>query len=225
MILKVLWNLFWREKKDKDRMEQIEINKKIFLLGSVLGLTSEKTEIKKEFGKIKPDAICLSVSDEELLGLKKMSDGEEQEILLSGYEEAYAKKLAVYGEVKVPPPSFTEAFELGKKNNVPVYAADMDDKEYTDTFTKNISTIQLILHSLKLKKLRKKRFKSKTPEDFVYEWDKTVNKLKGFRKLEKKREEHIAKRIADLSGKHNRVLAVVELQKLEGISNLVKENL
>lgn len=206
-------------------MKTVEVDKKIFLLGSILGLTNEKTEIKKAFGKIKPDAICLSVSDEELKGLKKMFDDEEQEILLSGYEEVYAKKLAFYDKVKVPPPSFTEAFELGQKNSIPVYAVDMDDREYTDAFTKNISTIQLILHSLKLKKIRKKRFKSKTPEDFVYEWDKIVNRLKGFRKLEKKREEHIARRIVDLSGKHDRILAVVELQKLKGISNLVKENL
>ena len=225
MVLKVLWNLFWREKKDKDRMERIEINKKIFLLGSILGLTNESSEIKKMFDKIRPDAIILSVSDEELSGLKKMSDGEKQEILLSGYEEVYAKKLARYDKVKVPPPSFTEAFELGKKNDVPVYAADMDDKEYTDTFTKNISTLQLILHSLKIKKLRKKRFKSKTPEDFIYEWDKTVNRLKGFRKLEEKREEHIAKRIMDLSKRHDKILAIVELQRLKGISELVKQNL
>lgn len=220
-----MFNLFWREKKGKGRMEQIEINEKMFLVGSILGLTSESSEVKKIFDKIGPDAIILSVSDEEMAGLKKIFDGEEQEILLSGYEEVYAKKLARYGEVKVPPPSFTEAFELGKKNNVPVYAADMDDKEYTDTFTKNISALQLILHSLKIKKLMKKRFKSKTPEDFIYEWDKTVNKLKGFRKLEKKREEYIAKRIVDLSKQHNKILAILELQKLKEISEIVKQNL
>lgn len=204
-------------------MEIVDIGK-ILLLGSVQGLTSEKSEIKKLFEKIKPDAVALSVSDDELEGLKRMSDGEEPEILLSGYEEVYARKLAVYGEVNVPPPSLTEAFELAEKNGVPVYAVDMDDKEYTDVFIKNISTIQLILYSLKIKKLRKKRFKSKTPEDFVFEWDKIVNKLKGFRALEKKREEHMSKKLGELSEKHNRILAVVELQRMKGISEMLSRN-
>ncbi|MDI6917934.1 MAG: hypothetical protein QMC80_09095 [Thermoplasmatales archaeon] len=205
-------------------MEIMDIGK-IFLLGSIQGLTSEKSEIKKLFEKIKPDAVALPVSNEELEGLKKLSDGEEQEILLSGYEEVYARKLAAYGEVKVPPPSLTEAFELAKKNNLPVYAVDMNDKEYTGVFIKNISTIQLILYSLKIKKLRKKRFKSKTSEDFIFEWDKIVNKLKGFRALEKKREEHISKKLSELSEKHNRILAVVELQRLKGISEILSRNI
>ena len=224
MILKKSWNLFLREKKDRDKMETANIDDKIFLLGSILGLTSEKSEIKKIFERIKPDAVALSVSDDELEGLKKISDGEKQEILLSGYEEVYAKKLAAHGEVQVPPPSLTEAFELSKENSVPVYAVDMNDKEYTDAFTKNVSTIQLILHSLKIKKVRKKRFKSKTPETFVFEWDKTVNKLKGFRALEKKREEYISKRLSELSERHNKILAVIELQRLKGISEILGRN-
>jgi pheromone shutdown protein TraB len=158
MILKKSWNLFLREKKDRYKMETVNIDDKIFLLGTVQGLTSERKKIKKAFNSVKPDAVALPISEEELEGLKKMSDGEKQEILLSGYEEVYAKKLAAHGEVQVPPPALTEAFELSKENSIPVHAIDMNDKEYTDAFTKNVSTIQLILHSLKIKKLRKKKF-------------------------------------------------------------------
>ncbi|MBU2565213.1 MAG: hypothetical protein KJ655_03035 [Candidatus Thermoplasmatota archaeon] len=213
-----------KEKKDRYKMETVNIDDKIFLVGTVQGLTSERKKIKKAFDRVKPDAVALPISEEELEGLKKISDGEKQEILLSGYEEVYAKKLAAHGEVQVPPPALTEAFELSKENSVPVYAVDMNDKEYTEAFTRNVSTIQLILHSLKIKKLRKKRFKSKTPETFVFEWDKTVNKLKGFRALEKKREEYISKRLSELSERHDRILAVIELQRLEGISEILSIN-
>ncbi|MDI6917406.1 MAG: hypothetical protein QMC80_06380, partial [Thermoplasmatales archaeon] len=59
---------------------------------------------------------------------------------------------------------------------------------------------------------------------FIFEWDKIVNKLKGFRALEKKREEHMSKKLSELSEKHNRILAVVELQRLKGISEMLGGN-
>lgn len=199
-------------------MKKIQIDSsKIFISGVICGLTEEKTTVKKAFHKVKPNAVALSISYEELEGLKRMISGEDPKYFLSNYEEIYAKRLASFGKVKVPPACYETALRLCLKNEVPVQAIDMDDDTYTDTFCDNISTAQLMRHSLRVKKLKRKRFKADNAEDFVYEWDREVNKLKGFRQVERKRETHMANELADLARKFERILSFIELQRANGV--------
>jgi hypothetical protein len=206
-------------------------NKSIYLLGTVKGLTSERKTVAKAFKRTKPDVIALSISEEELVGLESVVKGKTKKVGLSRYEETYARKLAAiaqedpdkYGEVQVPPPALVEGFELGRDNNVPVVAFDMDENLFTDIFVENISTSQLIWHSVRFNRIRKRKFKAKTPEEFVLEWDQVLNKLKGFKNLEVKREYFMAKRLVEITKKYDNVLAVAELERVEGIvSNLKK---
>jgi hypothetical protein len=93
----------------------------------------------------------------------------------------------------------------------------MDDDAFTDAFCENISTSQLMRHSLRVKKLRRKRFKADNAEDFVFEWDKEINKLKGFRTVEGKREIHMAGELSELARDHKRILGLIELQRASGV--------
>ncbi|UCF07861.1 MAG: hypothetical protein JSW28_09510, partial [Thermoplasmata archaeon] len=142
---------------------------------------------------------------------------EEFDYFLSNYEEIYAKKLASFGEVKVPPPCYEAAMKLCLRDSIRVVPIDMDDLYYADVFCENVSTWDLIRHSLRVKKLMRKKFKAKTAEEFVLEWDKEINKLKGFRNLETKREEYMANELARLAQEHERILCVMEMQRAEGV--------
>lgn len=199
--------------------------KSIHFYGSVYGLTSEISEVHRAFKNARPEVVALPIPEEELEGLKAISDGEDVKIELSRYEEIYARNLALFGEVRVPPPSLVEAFEICKEKSIPIVAIDMDDYDYTTTYINNITTMQLLRHSIRVKRLRKKKFRSSNPVDFAFEWDKTVNKLKGFKVLEMRREEYMAERLVELADEHSRILAVVELPRMEGILRKVKESL
>jgi hypothetical protein len=205
-------------------------DKKIYLLGLIKGLTSERKVVKTAFTKLKPDAIALYVSEPEVLGLQSVLDGKTKQVPLSRYEEAYARKLAYYakenpkkyGEVQVPPPCLMEGLELGIKNKVPVVALDMNDSDYASSYVQNISTVSLLRHSMRFKKLKKMKFEVSTPEEFTLAWDQELTKIKGFRILENARERHIAKRLLELKDKFDCILAILEFERTEGVLGQLK---
>ena len=203
---------------------------KLYLLGVIKGLTSERRTVRTAFHKLKPDAIALYLSEPELLGLKSVVDGKTKQVPLSRYEVIYARKLAFYaqkdkdkyGEVQVPPPALVEGLELGLKFEVPVVALDMGEKDYADAFVQNVSTFHLVRHSMRIKKLSKKKFDVKTPEEFTRAWDAELTKLKGFKNLESARERYMAKRLLELKAKFKRILAILEFERMEGVFNQLK---
>ncbi len=196
---------------------------KIYIPDIIIGLTSESSKVKKAYNKIKPDMVAIQTSREELDGLKDVVKGEKYDYFLSNYEEIYARKLASFGEVKVPPPCYETALKLCLENDTPLSAIDMDDVYYTDVFCDNISGWDLIRHSLRVRRLRRKRFKAKNAEEFVLEWDREINKLKGFRNLETKREEHMARELLRLAKENFRILCIIEMQRAEGVCHKVLE--
>lgn len=205
-------------------------DKKIYLLGLIKGLTSERKTVRKVFKKFKPDAIALYVSEPEILGLQSVLKGKTKKVPLSRYEEVYARKLAfyaqknpdIYGEVQVPPPCLLEGLELGLKHKLPVVALDMDERVYSNTFVQNVSTISLIRHSMRFKKLSKKKFEVETPEEFTLAWDRELTKLRGFQNLETARERHMAKRLLELKDKFTCILALLEFERTDGVFTQLK---
>jgi pheromone shutdown protein TraB len=101
----------------------------------------------------------------------------------------------------------------------------MNDEEYTDAFCRNVSTFELYRQSRGSKRLIRREFKASTPEEFVLEFDTMVNRLEGYRKLEEDREKHMADKLLKLSKKWKSVLAVIELERLEGVKALLGKGL
>ena len=202
----------------------------LYMLGVIKGLTSERKAVRSAFRKFKPDVIALYISEPELLGLQSVVDGKTKRVPLSNYESIYARKLAFYaakdtekyGEVQVPPPGLVEGLELGLKFEVPVVALDLNEKQYADVFVHNVSTFQLVRHSMRIKKLNKKKFNVKTPEEFTLAWDQELTKLKGFGNLESARERHMAIRLLELKDKFKRILAILELERINGVFDQLK---
>ncbi|MEM4729738.1 MAG: hypothetical protein QXH42_08295 [Thermoplasmata archaeon] len=184
---------------------------------TIRGLESERPLVREAVAEVSPRAVALPVSIEGLRGLRELYRGKEPEVFLSHYEEIYASHLSKYGRVSVPPPSFSEAYAASVERGIPVKAIDLSEREYADAFCESVSTASLLFHSLRWRWLRRKRFREETPEDFVLAWDRVINSLKGFRELETKREEHMAARLRHLSGKYSSILAILELERTEGV--------
>lgn len=196
-------------------------NKKIFLAGIIEGLSTEVDKVKKIFAELNPNAVGLYVSEEDIAQLENTSENEK--FYLSEEQEIYAHKLAVYGEVRIPWPHTEAIIKLCKSANIPLYSVDMSDEEYALAFTKSVSPIQLIRYHLRLKRLRKKKFKKKTPEEFVRAWYAQIVKLKGIKNLENACEEYAAKKIVSLFNNHSKTLVFLPLQRLDIIEQKITQ--
>jgi len=198
-------------------METIEWppNHRIRLHPVVRGLESEKTPVRKAVEDSDLGIIALSISKEELDALMRYDGGEA---LPSNYEEdVYMENLARFGEVKKPPPCFVEARDLALERGLRVEPLDLNNVDFTEAYVNNVSTFEMMSLSLNEKKLRRRRFKATTPEEFVLEFDAAVNAKEGFKRLEKAREAHMALRLSQLGGESLATLALVELERVSGV--------
>jgi len=197
--------------------------RRISILPTIKGMVLERKKVREAIARLKPDAIALPVSKEGLRGLRALHRGRKPELFLSHYEAIYARRLARYGKVMVPPPSYSEAYAVAARGKIPLKAIDMNEAKFAEVFCDNVSGSSLFYHSVRWRWLKHKRFgAAKTARQFVLAWDAAVNALKGFRNLENAREEHMARRLVSMSEKYRHVLAVLELERTEGVVRRLK---
>jgi len=185
------------------------------VLGVVKGLVSESAAIEKAFDTFQPEKVAVSISREELQGLMNMPEDFEPE--LTRYEEIYAEGLSRFGEVAAPPPCYLAALELAARKGVPLIPVDLDENSYTDLYCAAVPGTTLFRHSTRTWLLKHRRFNARTAEEFVRAWDRAVNSLRGFRTIEDRRAESMAKGITDACGEATRVLAVIELERVHDV--------
>jgi pheromone shutdown protein TraB len=189
--------------------------KRIFLAGIIEGLYSETEKVGRLIESLSPQLVALQISQEELEQLRTAS--QEEKFFLSLEQEVYARKLALYGEVRVPWPHYEEVLKICKANDIPIEAIDLTEKEYITNFVKLVSPLDLIRYNLKLKRLRKKRFKVATAEEFVCKWHELLTRLKGYKRLELMREEYSATKILELLEQYPKILVFLAFQTLTGL--------
>ncbi len=197
-------------------MKEIAIkNGKLYLLPIIHGLVGEEKKVEKAFNEILPDCIAIGIAPEDIEIVGKIKGEEEYEI--SFQYQCYLMHLSNYGKISLPPLDIKIAHELANKNKIPIHAIDIDDNEYADLLTKNVSIFSLIRHSRKVKKLAKKKFNAKNAEEFVMQWNKEINSIKAFKRIEEIREERMAHNLAKLCNSYKKILAIVPFEKYEGI--------
>ncbi|MEM4170771.1 MAG: hypothetical protein QW037_03690 [Thermoplasmata archaeon] len=194
----------------------LELNgKKYIIYGTVRGLLDEENDMEKLYKEFAPDLILVGIPDSELNGLFEYLK-EPFMVDLSEYEIIYGIKLQKYGKVKLHVPSYLKAAEISRRENIKIIPIDIPENDFSQLYTKKISTFMLIRHSLRKKRLYKKRFKASTPEEFSILWDKEITKISGFKELENEREKYMAKKIKEnIIGK--KILVVVDYERMEGI--------
>ncbi len=204
----------------------------VYLIGVVKGLVSEGDRLKEDIERLKPDFDVggLPISKEELEGLKdfveKGSPDDEDEIKVepSTPEKIYAEKLSKFGEVSLPPPSYTFFLDYCEERDIDLEAFDMDEEHYTMAYCDHVSGTEWLRQAFREKTLRGKKLEAETPEKFAVAWDSMINKLTGFQDLEKHRERIMAKNIKRLS-KRGTLVALIEEERIRGIVDILSEDL
>lgn len=198
------------------------------VVGAIKGLSSERDKVREALlGKESPrwDTVALSISPEELAGLRAYSEGKvPDDFELTDYEFIYARNLRRFGEVEYPPPCYTEALKVSQEKSFKLSAIDLDEESFTNAYCAYITGTQLLRHSLRKSLVKRAAFRSRTPEEFVGLWDARMNQISGFRRLEDRREEHMAKKLADLVSKTSSVVAVVEYERAKGVIDRLHEH-
>ncbi len=201
-------------------MRSVEINgSTILFLPVVKGLVSEGDVVEKAISDEVPDAIAVSISKEELAALGNKEDYDKYEP--SDIEEIYSVLLESFGDVKIPPPCYVKALDVGTSKNIILVPIDMNEELYTETYCFEIGGLDLMRESAFVKRAHRKSFDLSSAGAFAADWDKKVNKPGGFRSLNLKREQHMADALMKLAGKYRKILAVVEYEREGGVSELL----
>ena len=191
------------------------------ILPVIKGLLSETKKVEKAFDELRPDKVAISLSKEEIEGLRNLPDDYEPE--LSRYEEIYASGLSRFGEVAAPPPCYLAALKLADRVEAPIVPVDLDEQSYTELYCAAVPGTTIFRHSTRTWLLKRKAFSTVSAEDFVRAWDRAVNKLQGFELIERKRAEAMAKGIKAACDGSKTLLAVIELERADDVLSLLKE--
>ncbi len=204
-------------------MRQIRIEDSIVtVLPTVKGLVSDSERVVNAVESISPDVIAVSISKEELAGLKDMEPTDEIE--LNDIEIVYAAMLEEFGEVATPSPYLISALNAANSREIPILPIDMNDEVYTESYCRNVKTMEMLKESRRAKSLlrKKNKFDFSSPEAFAISWDAMVNK-KGFRALETEREAHMASVIKAISRTYSNILAIIEVERADAVISLLNE--
>ena len=202
-------------------MISIEIGKcKVDILPIVKGLVSESEKIKEVYGKYEAYSVALGI--EEIIALKRRDEIEDiQE--LSEIDMVYVYHLANFGEIESPTPAYCELIDLCSKESVDVIPLDMNNDEFTEMYIHTVTSLEFVKEHRLAKKGMKRRFDMSSPEAFSIAWDNYLNKVKGYLKVSKKREEYIADQIRDTAGYRKSLLAVVEVERINNIVKIIEQ--
>ena len=195
----------------------------IHILPVIRGLKSEIKIVIDAFDKVGPDAVAVSLSKEEVEGIRNLPD--DYEPMLSRYDEIYIRGLSRFGEVAAPPPCYVAAIEAADSHGVPVIPVDIDEASYTELYCASISGTALFRNSTRTWYLAKRQFASDTPEEYVLKVDKAFNNMGGFRRIENERAVWMSKQLLKASRNANRLLAFIEYERERDVVGLVEQGL
>jgi len=201
-------------------MREIELNgSKVFVLPVIKGLVSEGEKVRTTISEIRPQAVGISISKEELEGLRSYQG---EEIELSDLEEAYKTGLQEFGEVQLPPPCYIEAVKVTDELGIPLIPIDMNEELFSERYCELIGGLELMKESFFSHRIARKRFIMDSPEEFVLDYDKKVNGGRGISSLNEEREAHMTASTIDLASHYGRLLILVEMERSRGYLEKIK---
>ncbi len=197
-------------------MDEIRVgDASVRILPVVRGLPSETSVVARAIDEAAPMVVALSIGREELATLRAY-DGPALEPD-NFEEEVYVAGLSAWETPVKPPPCFAEAIRVADRRGLRLEALDMDEATYTENYVDCVSTLELVFQGRMERKLTRKKFGAKTPQDFVLEWDAAVNAPPGFARLQARRENHMASRLREITASGGTVLALIEVERVKGV--------
>jgi len=193
---------------------------RVVVLPVIRGLVSERSRVQAAIAEVRPSAIGLSISPEDLAALRAAPGGDPGP--LGSEEEAYVAGLSLFAEVEKPLGCFAEGIAAADRLGIPVHPLDMDDEAFSSAYMEAVSAWEFIRSGARASRMRRWRPRADTPEAFVLAWDARVNRSRGLRALQRRREDHMALRIREMAGGHGPVLALVEFERAKGAVDRVR---
>src|SRR2546422_157585 len=196
---------------DEVRLGPASVN----ILSVVRGLPSERSTVATAIRTTKPDVVALSIGPEELETLRVYHGGPLEPENFE--EEIYVAGLSAWEPPVKPPPCFTEAVRIADKRGTRLEALDMDEVTYTENYVDSVSGLEVVFQGRLERRLAKKRFDARTPQEFVLAWDAEVNGPPGFARLQARREAFMAARLRQIAAEESSGLAVIEVERTPGV--------
>src|SRR3989475_313873 len=202
--------------REEGLMDEVRLGlASVNILSVVRGLPSERSTVADAIRTTKPGVVALSIGPEELETLRVYHGGPLEPENFE--EEIYVAGLSACEPPVKPPPCFTEAVRVAEKQGTRLEAIDMDEVTYTENYVDSVSTLEVIFQGRLERRLAKKRFDARTPQEFVLAWDAEVNGPPGFARLQAKREAFMAARLRQIAAEGASVLAVIEVERTKGV--------
>src|SRR3989441_4005654 len=187
----------------------------VTILSVVRGLPSERSTVATAIRTTKPDVVALSIGPEEVQTLRVYDGGPLEPENFE--EEIYVAGLSAWEPPVKPPPCFTEAVRIADKRGTRLEALDMDEVTYTENYVDSVSGLEVVFQGRLERRLAKKRFDARTPQEFVLAWDAEVNGPPGFARLQARREGVMAARLREIAAGGSSVLAGIERERTRGV--------
>ncbi|MDR0791372.1 MAG: hypothetical protein LBE47_02405 [Methanomassiliicoccaceae archaeon] len=195
---------------------------KVDMIPVVRGLVSEYDRVK-EIVNGSYDTFAVSLGKEDIIAVGMRKELEE-DLYIEDVDVVYLHYLSRFGETATPAPAFSALVDTCNELSRPVQPLDMDEESFSKVYCDIISTFELLGESRLARKAVKKKFDMSSAENFVISWDGFVNRSKGFRELTRLREKYMANRIRLLAKSSERMLAVVETERINGIISILNGN-
>src|SRR6266566_3573031 len=193
-------------------MDEVQLDRAtIHFLPVIRGLPSETATVQQAIQSVRPIAIGLSIGPEELESLRSYQGGPLP-------PENFEEEVYVAGLSAWEPP-----IKQADAQRVPVEGVDMDEATYTESYVDCVSALEVVLVGRMEKRLTKRRFRAQTPREFVLEWDAEVNGSPGFRRLQARREAFMAGRLREIAASRPRVLAIIHVERAQGVRSALEE--
>ncbi|SMD30551.1 hypothetical protein [Picrophilus oshimae] len=185
------------------------IRNNVLLFAGIKGLIEDGNELRKDLLFFRPEIIYITLSKEEIDGLRYFIKN-PFEMTLSDYEILYGVNLSRYGEVMTPPPTYIEAVKYADENDIEIEPLDMNEELYEREYSNSIKTFDLIMHSLRKRRIKNKIFRADSAEEFVDLWNSYVD-LHGFKRLYMKRLDYIRTGIDNaLKNSDKRIMIIID---------------
>ena len=190
----------------------------------IKGLVSEKEKVIDAMSKKDYETAGVSWGIEEIEAVRRRDEitGDNE---TNDLDVVYLYKLKTFGDVDMPDPAFTYAVDEFSKRNVSVIPLDMSDDEFAEAYCREVSTFDFLRENKIVVKAMKREFDSSSPERFIMEWDSLINEVKGYRKMNRVKEEFIAEQIRDIAKYRRNVLILVDYERFDGIMRILGEKI
>lgn len=204
-------------------MISLDVGKcRVDILPVVNGLASGAEKVRQAYGRY--EAYAASLGIEGLESLRRRTEIGTENIEVSELDIIYSKKMSEFGDVIVPSPAFCEIVDLCATDGIGVIPLDMNDYDYDTAYMECVKATEFTSEHRLAKKGMRKRMDATTPEELAVMWDRHVSSVKGYDRLNRRREEHMAGEVRDTAKYRASLLAVIEVERVEGVVSLLRDD-